>query len=98
MLGWLPAFSPFSTMFFKGLFYMVVKKSGLCGRSKGLNDGVYFFKELGWIEFNNIFNIVQGIEEVAPMCFLTCLMPVLTQLSFQRDQLLFSHASTEVRG
>ena len=33
--NWLPAFSPFSTMFLKRLLYMVVKKSGLCG--KGLN-------------------------------------------------------------
>ena len=32
---WLSAFSTFPSMFSKGFFYKVVKKSGLCGR--GLN-------------------------------------------------------------
>ena len=35
---------------------------------------------------------------VTHTCFLAFLMPVLTQLSFQSHQLLFLHASAEVRG
>ena len=36
--NWLPAFSPFPTMFSKGSLYRVVIKSGLCGKELIFTD------------------------------------------------------------